>query len=155
MIKKILTKTHTGLTIDVLARLIKKTAFNPALTLPLILLARYTKKGEDLSILHETAFSRVKLLFILGLVRCASNYLDKGVLNNWVEDKYDWKKEIVLVTGGAGGIGGEVVKLFAEMGVRVVVLDVIPMSFDAGKPQLIPLFSNPNKLPQSMKSPSM
>lgn len=121
-----------GLTIDVFGRIFKRTALNPALTLPLILLARHTKKGSDLSILHEKAFSRVKLLFILGLIRWASNYLDAGTLNNWTDDRYDWKKEIVLITGGAGGIGGEVVKLFAERGIKVIVLDVIPMTFEAG-----------------------
>lgn len=96
-----------------------------------LLAARYTKKGSDLSILHETAFSRVKFLFYFGLVRLASNYLDRGVLDNWKSDKYDWDKEIVLITGGAGGIGGHVVRLLAERGIKVVVLDVIPMSFEA------------------------
>ena len=40
------------------------------------------------------------------------------------------EKEIVLITGGAGGIGGQVVQLLAERGIKVVVLDVIPMTFD-------------------------
>ncbi len=52
------------------------------------------------------------------------------MLNNWTKDKYDWNKEIVLITGGAGGIGGGVVKLLAEKGIKVVVLDVIPMTFE-------------------------
>jgi hypothetical protein len=52
------------------------------------------------------------------------------VLDNWKSDKYDWDKEIVLITGGAGGIGGHVVRLLAERGIKVVVLDVIPMSFE-------------------------
>lgn len=121
-----------GFTADLLGRIIKRTALNPTFTLPLILLARYTKKGSNLSILHEKAFSRVKLLFILGLIRWISNYFDAGVLNNWTSDKYEWEKEIIVVTGGAGGIGGEVVKLFSEKGIKVVVLDVIPMTFDAG-----------------------
>lgn len=103
---------------------------NPAFTLAIILLARYTKKGSDLSILHEKAFGRVKTLFYLGLARLVSGYFDRGVLDNWTTDKYDWDKEIVLITGGAGGIGGQVVKLFAERGIKVVVLDVIPMTFE-------------------------
>jgi len=120
-----------GFTSEVVGPIIKKTILNPAVTLPLILLARYTKKGEDLSILHETAFSRIKLLFYFGLARWVNNYLSTGVLNNWTKDEYNWEKEIVIVTGGAGGIGGSVVKLLAEKKITVVVLDVIPMTFEA------------------------
>ena len=54
------------------------------------------------------------------------------MLDNLTSDEYDWGKEIVLVTGGAGGIGGKVVQLLAEKGVKVVVLDVIPMTFETG-----------------------
>ncbi|PQE27439.1 short-chain dehydrogenase protein [Rutstroemia sp. NJR-2017a BVV2] len=118
-------------TSDPLGSFIKKTALNPAFTLIFLLLARYTKRGNDLSILHETAFSRLRKLFYFGVVRLVSNYLERGVLNNWTDDKYDWDKEIVLITGGAGGIGGQVVKLLAERGIKVVVLDVIPMTFEA------------------------
>ncbi|KAG4411554.1 hypothetical protein IFR04_015313 [Cadophora malorum] len=120
-----------GLTSDPIGRFIKKTALNPAFTIAFLLLARYTKKGSDLAILHETAYSRIRKLFFLGLARWASNYLDAGVLDNWTADTYDWNKEIVLITGGAGGIGGNVVKLLAERGIKVVVLDVIPMTFEA------------------------
>jgi all-trans-retinol dehydrogenase (NAD+) len=122
-----------GFTSDTVGPIIKRTFLNPAVTLPLILLARYTKKGEDLSILHETAFSRIKLLFYFGLARWVNNYLSTGVLNNWTQDEYNWDKEIVIVTGGAGGIGGSVVKLLAEKNITVVVLDVIPMTFEARK----------------------
>lgn len=114
-------------------RFLKRTAFNPAATLLLILLARYTKRGSDFAILHQTAFSRIQKLFYFGLFRWASAYLDSKVLNNWVKDEYHWDKEIVLITGGAGGIGGHVVRLLAERGIKVVVLDVIPMTFEARK----------------------
>ncbi|THV45832.1 hypothetical protein BGAL_0446g00070 [Botrytis galanthina] len=119
-----------GFRSDSLGSLIKKTALNPAFTLVFLILARYTKRGNDLSILHETAFSRIRKLFYFGVVRLVSNYLERGVQNNWVDDVYDWKKEIVLITGGAGGIGGQVVKLLAEKDITVVVLDVIPMTFE-------------------------
>jgi len=124
-----------GLTSDPLGTFIKRTALNPAFTLLFLLLARYTKRGSDLSILHSTAYSRIKTLFYFGLVRLASGYFDQKVLDNWTSDEYDWseKGEIVLITGGAGGIGGQVVKLLAERGTRVVVLDVIPMTFEAPK----------------------
>lgn len=122
-----------GLTGDPIGRLLKKTALNPFFPLLLILAARYTKKGSDLSILHHTAYSRIQTLFYFGIVRWISGYFDNGLLNNWTKDVYDWDKEIVLITGGAGGIGGNVVKLLAEKGVKVVVMDVIPMTFDAPK----------------------
>ena len=122
-----------GFTSDVIASLVRKTVLNPALTLPLVLVARYTKKGENLSILHETAFKRLKMLLYLGLARWFSSYLSAGALDNWSPDTYNWKKEIVIVTGGAGGIGGNVVKLLAEKNIKVVVLDIIPMTFEARK----------------------
>lgn len=122
---------RAGFTSEVLGPLIKNTFFNPALTLPLILLARFTKKGSDLSILHEKAFKRIKLLFYLGLIRKINAYLNKKSLNNGVKDNYVWSQEVVMITGGAGGIGGEVVKLLAERGIKIVVLDVIPMTFQA------------------------
>ncbi|KAF4950634.1 hypothetical protein FGADI_8038 [Fusarium gaditjirri] len=106
------------------------TALNPALLLPLVLFARLTKKGQDLSILHPSASGHLKTLFYVALARWASGWWSDKTRNNWVDDKYDWKREVVLVTGGAGGIGGRIVKLFEEMGVKVVVLDVQPMSFE-------------------------
>ena len=36
----------------------------------------------------------------------------------------------MIVTGGAGGIGSHIVKILAERGIKVVVLDVIPMTFE-------------------------
>ena len=127
-----------GFNSQVLGSILKKTALNPAFTFLFILLARYTKKGSDLSILHEKAYSRLRKLFYFGLLRWASGYFDQGVLDNWTSGDFDWSKEIVLVTGGAGGIGGEVVKLLAERKIKVVVLDVIPMTFETRKRFLSP-----------------
>lgn len=117
-----------GFCADVILKVIRQTALNPALLLPLILLTRLSKKGQNLSILHPKAFRRLKVLFYLALARKASSWWSDQVRNNWAEDKYDWSKEIVLVTGGAGGIGGDIVKMFEERGVTVVVLDIQPMS---------------------------
>jgi all-trans-retinol dehydrogenase (NAD+) len=122
-----------GFKADTVLKIIRNTALNPSLLLPLILLARYTKKGQDLSILHPLAYSRIKTLLCIGVIRWLNNYYSKKVLNNWVTDKYDWSKEIVVITGGAGGIGGQVVQLLAERNIKVVVLDIQPLNYEAGK----------------------
>jgi hypothetical protein len=117
-----------GFCADVVLRLFRRTVLNPALLFPLVLLARFTKSGQDLAKLHP-ASRHLGTLFCVALVRWASDWASEKARNNWVNDKYDWTREIVLVTGGAGGIGGHMVKLLDERGITVVVLDVQPMSF--------------------------
>lgn len=48
-------------------------------------------------------------------------------------DKYNWEKEVVVITGGSGGIGGLVVRELARRaeGVKVVVVDVIGLTYEA------------------------
>lgn len=118
---------------DVILHLIDRTLLNPSLLLPLILLARYTKRGHNLSIVHEKAFGRLKKLFYFSLAKSISKYISAKARDNWASDRYDWSREIVLVTGGAGGIGGAMVKFFDELGIKVVVIDVQPMTFRACK----------------------
>ena len=50
-------------------------------------------------------------------------------LNHNTEADFDWDKEIVLITGGAGGIGGEVVQKMAKRGTTVIVLDVMELTY--------------------------
>jgi len=117
---------------DTVLKIIRNTALNAKILLPLFLFAKYTKKGQDLAILHPVAFSRIKKLLVFSLFRAVNSYLNDKVLNNGVKDTYDWSREIVLITGGAGGIGGQVVQLLAERGIRVVVLDIQPLTYAAG-----------------------
>lgn len=123
-----------GFKMDSVMRALSNTAFNPFFTLPILLAAKFTAKGENFAILHQKAFSRIRALFVIGLVRWLSSYYSRGVLNNWTDDQYDWRsKEVVLVTGGAGGIGARVVQFLSEKGIKVVVLDIQPLTFEAGK----------------------
>lgn len=114
---------------DVILRLVGLTVLNPALLLPLALVGCYTKAGRDLRIFHPKAAKSLGIVLAWALVRSASAWVSDKVRNNWVDNEYDWSKEIVLVTGGAQGIGGCMVRLLEEKGIKVVVLDVQPMSF--------------------------
>ena len=54
------------------------------------------------------------------------------LVNHWIRKsdiaRWNWPKEIAVVTGGSGGFGLLIVKGLAAKGVRVAVLDVVPMS---------------------------
>ncbi|KFG87608.1 putative oxidoreductase,short chain dehydrogenase [Metarhizium anisopliae] len=117
-----------GFCLDVVLKLFRRTAGNPALLLPLVLLARFSKKGQDWAILHPKAARRLRVLLYFAILRRLSAWYSDKLRNNWVDDKYVWSREIVLVTGGAAGIGASMVRYFAEKGITVVVLDVQPMT---------------------------
>lgn len=106
---------------------------NPALTIPLILLARYTTKGNILAEQHGTVFKQLKTLVGLGLLNSVSAWLDNAVTNNWSNDTYVWSREVVVVTGGSDGIGKVVVHLLAERGIKVAVLDVQELTYEGKK----------------------
>ena len=119
-----------GITVDTLVRFVRRTILNPVITLPLVLLARYTQRGQTLVAHHGDSFKRLKQALLLGLVFNASDILDRFIANNWTRDKYDWEKEIVVVSGGSDGIGKIIVKLLAERGIKVCVLDIQPLTYE-------------------------
>ncbi|KAG7004410.1 dehydrogenase RED2 [Physcia stellaris] len=119
-----------GFTIDVVARIIRNTALNPALTLPLFLLAHYTRKGRQLSVNHEIALQRLKYLLYIGIARLVNAFLSRGVQNNWTSSKYDWNREVAVVTGGSDGLGKNIALLLAEKGVKVASLDIQPPTYE-------------------------
>lgn len=62
-----------------------------------------------------------------------NRYLTDRALNNGNSPaRYTWAKEIIVVTGGAGGIGAEIVKTLAGRGSRVIILDIMPLSYPKG-----------------------
>jgi hypothetical protein len=68
----------------------------------------------------------------VGIAWQVNRVLSSRALNNGVDSKFDWKKEIVVVTGGSGGIGAETVKKLARGETHVVVLDILPLTFEEG-----------------------
>jgi all-trans-retinol dehydrogenase (NAD+) len=66
-----------------------------------------------------------------------------AALNRWAENRWvwnpdtsdrRWKNEVAVVTGGSNGIGACVARELATYGIKVAVLDVVPLSksFTAG-----------------------
>lgn len=96
-----------GFHADVLGGIIKRTLLNPVITIPALLFSKYHEKGQELTIKHlgRRGLNTLWFLAIWGSFRVLNNLLDRRVLNNRVKDKYDWTKEVVLVTGGSDGIG--------------------------------------------------
>ncbi|KAI9927610.1 hypothetical protein ASPWEDRAFT_118976 [Aspergillus wentii DTO 134E9] len=122
---KYLNLPREGLYIDPLAQILRKTLLNP---IPGLLLWLYTQSNPSspLTSLSEPA----KWATILGLILLANDSLTFWSRNNWVSDCWGGEKEIVVVTGGAGGIGASVACRLGREGVRVVVVDVVPLTYD-------------------------
>ncbi|KAI4269721.1 MAG: hypothetical protein L6R38_007366 [Xanthoria sp. 2 TBL-2021] len=119
-----------GLTANVLLRLFNNTALNPSLTLPIYLLGHYTQRGRSLTVGHELALRRLKVLVYLGILRWFNNLLSAAALNNWNRSKHEWDKEIVVITGGSDGMGKLLALLLQEKGAKVAILDVQPLTFE-------------------------
>ncbi|MCJ1430822.1 hypothetical protein MMC27_000172 [Xylographa pallens] len=135
-----------GFTADVLQSIIQKTVLNPVLTLPLLLLARYVRKGEY-TVTHALALERLKICVYLGLARWANGFLNRGALNNWTTDSWDWEKELVVITGGSDGIGKVLVQLFATLNAQILILDIQEPTFELPN-------SRVHYLPLDLSSPS-
>lgn len=76
--------------------------------------------------IFSPSFVRTLSAFLgLGVVRSLNKRLSRYLSNNWKSDaKFVKSQEIVLITGGASGIGELMAKDFAGRGVKVVVLDL-------------------------------
>ncbi|KAJ9666415.1 hypothetical protein H2201_003337 [Coniosporium apollinis] len=69
----------------------------------------------------------LKVLIAIGVLYRLNNFLSRRALNNFTRDRsWDWRKEIVVVTGGCSGIGELMVRKFAKNSIKVVALDLNP-----------------------------
>lgn len=117
-----------GLYIDPVISGLRKTILHPLLgliLLSLMLRGRLSVVAPYERLVQITAATSAFLWL--------NDWLNAKCLNNWTTDgKWDWKKELVVVTGGSGGIGAGVAQRLAAMGARVVVVDIIPLTFTPG-----------------------
>ncbi|KAF5015911.1 hypothetical protein F66182_12579, partial [Fusarium sp. NRRL 66182] len=75
-------------------------------------------------LLSSTTRNVLAVVLALSILRTFNRVLSSFVLNNWTSDKYDWSREVVLLTGGCSGIGQHVAHSLASKGVKVIVADI-------------------------------
>jgi all-trans-retinol dehydrogenase (NAD+) len=122
-----------GLTLEALCAPVRLTLLQPILTGPLLLALSTSSPlvakwipSHALDVLRSKKIvAGISVLFGIGLLRKLNNALSRLVLNNFTADKtWDWNKEIVVITGGSGGLGAVIVQMFAEKNIKVIILDI-------------------------------
>lgn len=121
-------------TADAFSSLIGRTVLNPKITVPLLLLLTQTSAGQTFAASNISGqwLRRLKIAAVLGFLSKANNLLSWGALNNWKRDSYNWTQEVIVVTGGCGGIGEKIVRDLVERakGAKIVVLDLLEWKDD-------------------------
>lgn len=109
---------RSQLTLDLLVHVLARTLFHPFLAalLPLYLRA-LASPYDSLSFILTCAFAILVSLY--RILEVWNRRLAYGVPR-----EIDWENEVVVITGGVGGLGGCLAEIFALRGVGVAVLDV-------------------------------
>ncbi|KAK1676775.1 hypothetical protein BDP55DRAFT_100680 [Colletotrichum godetiae] len=99
-----------------------------ALSAKLIELFRNFKTPVILKLVFRRGWPRFVLSLLLGIaaLRKSNSLLSQATINNFTQDKYDWRRELVVVTGGSGGLGDKLVRKLAKNCIKVISLDVVP-----------------------------
>ncbi|KAK1633548.1 hypothetical protein BDP81DRAFT_326116 [Colletotrichum phormii] len=81
-----------------------------------------------MKLVFRRGWPRFVLSLLLGIaaLRKSNSLLSQATLNNFTQDKYDWRRELVVVTGGSGGLGDMLVRKLAKNCIKVISLDVVP-----------------------------
>lgn len=128
--------SREGVTLDSIAAPLSRLLLNPLLTVPAALALSLSNSSIHTWASSNAAGTRIQtlssLLAVASVVLSLNSYLDRQFANNWVSDKtWNWDEEIVLVTGGSGGIGASVCRhlLARNPRTRIVVVDYAPLSW--------------------------
>jgi len=104
-----------ALTIDTLVTLLSRTILHPlpVWLLVLVLFVLRTSAPPRLSIIYAALVTTARLLLLVDARLAAGP-----------PRTLDWRSEVVVITGGAGGLGRLIAKTYGARGVRVAVVDV-------------------------------
>lgn len=97
----------------------------------------------------------LKVLLGLAIVRTVNRFVSRLALSNWTLSSpvaWNWPEEIVVVTGGSGGIGRDMVLNLVAKGVRVAVWDIAPLPADMAANGLIRHFHCDVSDPESVRA---
>ncbi|KAF2688592.1 dehydrogenase/reductase SDR family member 8 precursor [Lentithecium fluviatile CBS 122367] len=118
---------------------VSKVVFNPFITASLLwVLTRGPPRIRDhifetiTSLRNPQTLARVvkvlKWLLALGLTGTVNRTLNELALNSWraksEKSRWNWNREVAVVTGGCSGLGELLVKRLINKGVKVAVLDI-------------------------------
>ncbi|VUC20086.1 unnamed protein product [Clonostachys rosea] len=121
-----------GFTIDFVGSLAWSTILNPLILIPLVTSYYMLKPGYFTESRLGGVFGVViSALTALSLYLRITNFLNDKYQNNWTSDsKWDWEKEIVVITGGSGGIGAHLAQqLQRGSNPIIVIVDYIPLTW--------------------------
>ncbi|EEA25947.1 hypothetical protein TMatcc_005802 [Talaromyces marneffei ATCC 18224] len=116
-----------GFTADFVTSILGNTVFSPVKTLLAVLLFQYAPSNAPyLPQRRDGALNWLRIALALGLVSRVNSWLGRRVINRGTGDRYDWPREIIVVTGGSNGFGKEQVLMLAERAKsKIAILDVI------------------------------
>lgn len=109
---------HSHLTLDLLLHVLSVTIFHPFLAalIPLCLRA------------IATPYNSLSFILTAAFAICVSLYRVLDDVNKRIAygapREINWEDEVVVITGGGGGLGGCLAEIFALRGVEVAVLDI-------------------------------
>lgn len=114
-----------------MASVLRSTVFDPYKTLLAVLLFQYVPLNASyLPHRPEGVLKWLRIAFALGLLGSVNSWLGRRAINRGTSDKYDWPREIIVVTGGSNGFGKHVVLMLAARAKsKIAVLDVLPPQY--------------------------
>ncbi|KAF9972453.1 hypothetical protein BGZ73_004435 [Actinomortierella ambigua] len=136
--------------IDFVMRLLDTSVFH--VTFPFILspLCKFLGHGPG-TYLFNLTLVYAALLYTVRIVMAMNTRYQRAGGNGGERSKIDWGEEVVLITGGASGIGLMLAEALAIRQIEVVVLDVKPVETALGIESYICDVSDPKDIARAAK----